>query len=129
MLSRNTEFGGTLTSGMIPWSDNGIFMSTLLGVSTVAYLPYMWLNFAVLQSLFFLLRQAGLPIMLRQKERVIKIRFYIFIVLIEGALFVVCNSGSNFVNHRVVDPRSDAFYFGNEHRFLPPNVAMHWKIL
>ena len=45
MLSRNTEFGGTLTSGMVPWSDNGIFMSSILGISTFAYLPYMWLSF------------------------------------------------------------------------------------
>lgn len=46
VLSRNTEFGGTLTSGMIPWSDNGIYMATILGVSTLEYLPYMWLSFA-----------------------------------------------------------------------------------
>ena len=46
VLSRNTEFGGTLTSGMIPWSDNGIYMAGILGVSTLDYLPYMWLSFA-----------------------------------------------------------------------------------
>ncbi|ADL12061.1 Na+/H+ antiporter NhaC [Acetohalobium arabaticum] len=46
VLSRNTEFGGTLTSGMIPWSDNGIYMAGILGVSTLDYLPYMWLAFA-----------------------------------------------------------------------------------
>jgi len=46
VLSRNTEFGGTLTSGMIPWSDNGIFMAGILGVATLSYLPYMWLSFA-----------------------------------------------------------------------------------
>ncbi len=46
MLSRNTEFGGTLTSGMVPWSDNGIFMSTLLGISTFSYTPFMWLSFS-----------------------------------------------------------------------------------
>lgn len=45
MLSRSAEFGGTLTSGMVPWSDNGIFMAGLLGVSTFAYLPYMWMSF------------------------------------------------------------------------------------
>lgn len=45
MLSRSAEFGGTLTSGMVPWSDNGIFMAGLLGVSTVAYIPYMWMSF------------------------------------------------------------------------------------
>lgn len=46
VLSRNAEFGGTLTSGMVPWSDNGIFMAGLLGVPTLTYLPYMWLAFA-----------------------------------------------------------------------------------
>ncbi|MBM7623059.1 Na+/H+ antiporter NhaC [Sporohalobacter salinus] len=46
VLSRNTEFGGTLTSGMVPWSDNGIYMAGILGVSTLDYLPYMWLSFA-----------------------------------------------------------------------------------
>lgn len=46
VLSRNTEFGGTLTSGMVPWSDNGIYMAGILGVATLEYLPYMWLSFA-----------------------------------------------------------------------------------
>ena len=46
LLSRNSEFGGTLTSGMVPWSDNGIFMAGLLGLSTFEYLPYMWLSFS-----------------------------------------------------------------------------------
>lgn len=48
ILSRNTEVGGTLTSGMVPWTDNGIFMATLFGVPTLQYLPYMWLNFAAI---------------------------------------------------------------------------------
>ncbi len=34
-LSRNAEFGGTLTSGMVPWSDNGIYMASILGVATL----------------------------------------------------------------------------------------------
>lgn len=46
VLSRNTEFGGTLTSGMVPWSDNGIYMAGILGVATLEYLPFMWLSFA-----------------------------------------------------------------------------------
>ncbi|MFP7222469.1 Na+/H+ antiporter NhaC [Priestia filamentosa] len=48
ILSRNTEVGGTLTSGMVPWSDNGIYMAGILGVSTFAYLPFMWLSFVAL---------------------------------------------------------------------------------
>jgi Na+:H+ antiporter, NhaC family len=46
VLSRNTEVGGTLTSGMVPWSDNGIFMAAILGVATFSYLPFMWFSFA-----------------------------------------------------------------------------------
>jgi Na+:H+ antiporter, NhaC family len=45
VLARNSEVGGTLTSGMVPWTDNGIFLATILGVSTFAYLPFMWLSF------------------------------------------------------------------------------------
>ncbi|ADP32946.1 Na+/H+ antiporter NhaC [Bacillus atrophaeus] len=45
VLSRNAEVGGTLTSGMVPWSDNGIYMAGILGVSTFSYLPFMWLSF------------------------------------------------------------------------------------
>lgn len=46
ILSRNAEIGGTLTAGMVPWSDNGINMATILGVATLEYIPYMWFNFA-----------------------------------------------------------------------------------
>ncbi|MRI31990.1 Na+/H+ antiporter NhaC [Endozoicomonas sp. OPT23] len=46
LLSRNSEFGGTLTSAMVPWSDNGIFMAGVLGVSTFEYIPFMWLTFS-----------------------------------------------------------------------------------
>ncbi|KXZ21931.1 antiporter [Bacillus nakamurai] len=45
ILSRNAEVGGTLTAGMVPWSDNGIYMAGILGVSTFSYLPFMWLSF------------------------------------------------------------------------------------
>ncbi|MDI3091008.1 Na+/H+ antiporter NhaC [Priestia megaterium] len=45
VLARNSEVGGTLTSGMIPWSDNGIFMAGILGISTFSYVPFMWLSF------------------------------------------------------------------------------------
>ncbi|MFD1361887.1 Na+/H+ antiporter NhaC [Lentibacillus salinarum] len=48
VLSRNTEVGGTLTSGMVPWSDNGIFMVAMFGVPTLQYVPYMWLSFAAI---------------------------------------------------------------------------------
>lgn len=44
-LSRNTEVGGTMTSSMVPWSDNGIYMAATLGISTFSYLPFMWMSF------------------------------------------------------------------------------------
>ncbi|WGD80608.2 malate-H+/Na+-lactate antiporter MleN [Bacillus subtilis] len=48
VLSRNSEVGGTLTSGMVSWSDNGIYMAGILGVSTFSYLPFMWLSFVAI---------------------------------------------------------------------------------
>ncbi|MCM3160767.1 Na+/H+ antiporter NhaC [Metabacillus litoralis] len=45
VLSRNLESGGILTAPMVPWSDNGIYMATVLGVATMSYLPFLWLNF------------------------------------------------------------------------------------
>ncbi len=43
-LSRCLEDAGTLTSPLIPWNTCGATMSTYLGVATVAYLPYCFLN-------------------------------------------------------------------------------------
>lgn len=43
-LSRALEDGGTLTSPLIPWCTCAVAMSTYLGVSTLAYLPYCLLN-------------------------------------------------------------------------------------
>ena len=52
-LSRNAEFGGTLTSGMVPWSDNGIYMASILGVATLSYAPFMWLSFVCIAVTIF----------------------------------------------------------------------------
>jgi NhaC family Na+:H+ antiporter len=30
---------------MVPWSDNGIYMASILGVATLSYAPFMWLSF------------------------------------------------------------------------------------
>ena len=69
LLSRNTEFGGTLTSGMVPWSDNGIFMAAVLGVPTLTYLPYMWLSWVCigLTLLFSWFQHAGIAPALTQR--------------------------------------------------------------
>lgn len=43
-LSRTLEDAGTMTSALIPWNTCGAFMSAALGVPTLAYLPYAFLN-------------------------------------------------------------------------------------
>lgn len=43
-LSRVLEDAGTLTSPLIPWNSCGLFMSGTLGVATVAYAPFCFLN-------------------------------------------------------------------------------------
>ncbi|MBU3129388.1 Na+/H+ antiporter NhaC [Clostridium tagluense] len=43
-LSRCLEDAGTLTSPLVPWNTCGATMSTYLGVATVSYLPYCFLN-------------------------------------------------------------------------------------
>jgi len=43
-LSRCLEDAGTLSSPLIPWNTCGTYQSTTLGVPTVEYLPYCFLN-------------------------------------------------------------------------------------
>ncbi|WP_324825407.1 Na+/H+ antiporter NhaC [Sinanaerobacter sp. ZZT-01] len=43
-LSRCLEDAGTITSCLIPWNTCGAAMSSSLGVATVAYAPYCFLN-------------------------------------------------------------------------------------
>jgi NhaC family Na+:H+ antiporter len=43
-LSRCLEDAGTLTSPLVPWNTCGAIMSGYLGVATVEYLPYCFLN-------------------------------------------------------------------------------------
>ena len=43
-LSRALEDAGTLTSPLVPWNTCGAFMAGALGVSTIAYLPFCFLN-------------------------------------------------------------------------------------
>lgn len=44
LLSRTLEDSATLSSPLVPWNTCGAFMSTTLGVSAFAYLPYAFLN-------------------------------------------------------------------------------------
>ncbi|EID99966.1 Na+/H+ antiporter NhaC [Leptospira licerasiae] len=43
-LSRCLEDSGTMTSALVPWNSCGSFMATALGVPTLVYLPYAFLN-------------------------------------------------------------------------------------
>ena len=43
-LSRTLEDGGTITSPLVPWNTCGAAMSRSLGVPTVEYIPYCFLN-------------------------------------------------------------------------------------
>ncbi|ANS88259.1 Na(+)/H(+) antiporter NhaC (plasmid) [Vibrio scophthalmi] len=44
VLSRSLEEGGTLTSPLIPWTTAGAFFSTALGVQTIDYIGWSFLN-------------------------------------------------------------------------------------
>ncbi len=43
-LSRAVEDSGTVTSVLIPWNSGGAFHSGVLGVATLAYLPFCFFN-------------------------------------------------------------------------------------
>ena len=44
MLSRAVEDSGTVTSPLVPWNSCGAYMAGVLGVATVAYLPFGFFN-------------------------------------------------------------------------------------
>jgi NhaC family Na+:H+ antiporter len=49
-LSRTLEDSGTITSVLIPWNSCGVFMSTSLGILTLAYLPFCffhWIHLSI----------------------------------------------------------------------------------
>jgi Na+:H+ antiporter, NhaC family len=46
MLSRAVEDSGTVTSPLVPWNSCGAYMAGVLGVATIAYLPYCFFNLA-----------------------------------------------------------------------------------
>jgi Na+:H+ antiporter, NhaC family len=45
MLSRTVEDTGTVTSVLVPWNSCGAYMTGVLGVSTMQYLPYAFFNY------------------------------------------------------------------------------------
>lgn len=46
-LSRALEDGGTVTSALVPWSTDAVFVLSTLGVSAWSYAPYAVLNYCV----------------------------------------------------------------------------------
>jgi NhaC family Na+:H+ antiporter len=44
MLSRTVEDTGTVTSPLVPWNSCGAYMTGVLGVATMQYLPYAFFN-------------------------------------------------------------------------------------
>jgi NhaC family Na+:H+ antiporter len=44
MLSRAVEDSGTVTSPLVPWNSCGAYMAGVLGVATMAYLPFCFFN-------------------------------------------------------------------------------------
>ena len=45
MLSRTVEDTGTVTSPLVPWNSCGAYMTGVLGVSTLQYLPWAFFNY------------------------------------------------------------------------------------
>jgi NhaC family Na+:H+ antiporter len=45
LLSRSVEEGATMTTGLIPWTTAGAFYAATLGVATLDYAPYAFLNY------------------------------------------------------------------------------------
>jgi NhaC family Na+:H+ antiporter len=43
-LSRTLEDAGTMTSALVPWNTCGAFMAATLGVPTLVYAPYAFVN-------------------------------------------------------------------------------------
>lgn len=43
-LSRAVEDGGTLVSPLIPWNSGGAYCASMLGVATLAYVPFAFAN-------------------------------------------------------------------------------------
>lgn len=44
VLSRTLEDSGTVTSALVPWNTCGAYMSGVLGVATMSYLPFAFFN-------------------------------------------------------------------------------------
>jgi NhaC family Na+:H+ antiporter len=66
-LSRTTEDSGTVIVPLVPWSMAAVFMSGTLGVPTLEYLPWTFMNYlGFLFALFY--GYTGMTIAPRKRE-------------------------------------------------------------
>ena len=68
LLSRTTEDAVTVTSVLVPWNTCGMTQSTVLGVSTFAYLPYCFFNL-ISPLMSVVVAATGYKIFKRQDDR------------------------------------------------------------
>jgi NhaC family Na+:H+ antiporter len=52
MLSNALEGSGTVTSALIPWNTCGVFMTGVLGISTLQYAPWAFFNYLMPLGVF-----------------------------------------------------------------------------
>ncbi len=67
-LSRTAEDSGTVVEPLLPWSAAGIYMTTMLGVHTLDYLPWVFLN---LTGFIFALLWAATGIGIAQLDKTV----------------------------------------------------------
>lgn len=68
MLSRSLEDSGTMTSVLVPWNTCGVYVSSVLGVATLDYLPYCFMNW-LNPIVAFALTALGLGIIWKNEEK------------------------------------------------------------
>ncbi len=70
VLSRSVEEGSTMTTGLIPWTTAGAFYAATLGVETLEYVPYAFLNLLnPIVSVFMAILGIGLLRGIKKNER------------------------------------------------------------
>ena len=80
MLSRTLEDGGTLWSPLVPWSSCGAYHSNILGVPTLSYLPFTFMN--LINPIFAIVTVSfGSNILYADGSRT-----YIFVKLVKGSV-------------------------------------------
>ena len=67
MLSRSLEDSGTMTSVLVPWNTCGVYVSSVLGVATLDYLPYCFMNW-LNPLVAFAMTALGLGIIWKNEE-------------------------------------------------------------